>query len=83
MEKLVSKNQFQINHASHLNITLNKNKSCTSKFEDLFWILKEKKMYKVKGKKLCNQMASKAKSVELTVACIEAFSDVVTTQSNI
>ena len=40
------------------------------------------KIYKVKGKKVFNQMATKAKNVELTEAFIEAFSGVFTTQSN-
>ena len=35
-----------------------------------------------KRKKVFNQMATKAKNVELTEAFIEAFSSVVTTQSN-
>ena len=32
-------------------IRLNKNKSCTTKLEDRFWILEEIKIYTVKGKK--------------------------------
>ena len=67
----------------YVNTRLNKNKSCTTKFEDLFWILAEKKIYKVKGKKVFNQMAAKAKIIELTEASIEAFSGVFRTQTNI
>ena len=42
-----------------------------------FWILEEIKIYKVKGKKVFNQIAAKAKNVELTKAFIEAFSGVL------
>ena len=67
----------------YVNTPLNKNKSCTTKLEDRFWISGEIKIYKVKGKKVFNQMAAKAKDVEHREACIEAFSGVFTTQSNI
>ena len=40
-------------------------------------------IYKVKGKKVFNQMAAKAKNVELTEAFIEAFSGVFWVQSKI
>ena len=42
----------------------------------------KKKVYKVKGKEVFNQMAAKAKNVELTEAFIEAFSGVFRTKSN-
>ena len=41
------------------------------------------KIYKVKGKKEFNQMAAKAKNVELAEAYVEAFTGVFRTQSNI
>ena len=66
----------------YVNIRLNKNKSCTTKVEGRFWILEEIKI-KIKGKKVFNQIAAKAKNVELTVAFIEAFSRDFRTQSNI
>ena len=66
----------------YVNIHLNKNKSCTTEVEDRFWILEEIKI-KIKGKKVFNQIAAKAKNVELTVAFIEAFSRDFRTQSNI
>ena len=45
--------------------------------------MEEIKIYKVKGKEVFNQMAAKAKNVELTKAFIEAFSFVFTIQSKI
>ena len=46
-------------------------------------MLKEIKVYKVKGKNVFHQMAAKAKNVELTEAFIEAFSGAFRTQPNI
>ena len=66
-----------------VNIRLNKNKSSTTKFEDLFWISEEIEICKVKGKKVFNQMAAKAKIIELTEASIEAFSGGFRIQTNI
>ena len=40
-------------------------------------------MYKVKEKKVFNQMAAQAKNVELTEALIEAFSGIFRTHWNI
>ena len=66
----------------YVNIRLNKDKYCRTKLVDRFRILEEIKIYKVRGKKLFNQMAAKAKNVELTEAFIEAYSGVFRTQTN-
>ena len=49
----------------YVNVRLNENKSCTTKLEDRFWILKKIKILQSKRKKLFNQMAAKTENVEL------------------
>ena len=63
-----------------INIRLNKTESLVQQnLKDRFWILEQIKIYKGKGKKVFNQMATKTKNVERTKAFLEAFSDVFRT----
>ena len=61
----------------YVNIRLNKNKSCTTKLVDRFWILEEIK--NLKGKKVFNQTAAKLKMLNSQKLLLKLF----TTQSNI